>query len=156
MALESLVIIVLTLLLCYSCIRRGRRAAALGVMPLAIVPLFNLAAIGLCGQLSRLWATPELWRVGFVLLGLLLSGAIFGGISRSIRSTATVISSCGPSMRLRTAPFKMVCAISSGVFPPEVRILRIRSPVRIPNPESLTPSDIIITVSPSSSCFDTP
>lgn len=89
MALESLVIIVLTLLLCYICIRRGRRAAALGVMPLAIVPLFNLAAIGLCGQLSRLWATPELWRVGFVLLGLLLSGAIFGGISRSIRSTST-------------------------------------------------------------------
>ncbi len=86
MFLESAVVVILSIILWYLFIRSGKRATAMSVLPLVVLPLFNIAGQMFSVQLARLGLLGSLeWQVLFVFLGLLAGGALFGGISRNIK-----------------------------------------------------------------------
>lgn len=90
MFLESFVVIILSGILWYLFIRAGKRATALAVAPLVVLPFFNLTGIILAPRLAWLGFLGELeWQVLFVFVGLLAGSVLFGGISRNIRRPST-------------------------------------------------------------------
>ncbi len=90
MFLESGVVVILCFILWYLFVRAGRKATAMAILPLVVLPLFNIMGQILSPHLARLGLLGILeWQVLFVFLGLLAGGALFGGISRNIvRATA--------------------------------------------------------------------
>ena len=88
MTTESLLVLALILVISYFCARTGRRGTALSILVLGIAPVMNLLGAWLSGPLSRLVGNHLQWRMLFVVLGLLIQGAILGAISRGIQKKA--------------------------------------------------------------------
>ena len=89
MFLESGVVVILSIMLWYLFIRAGKRATAVSLLPLVVLPLFNILGQILAPRLTLLGFLGVLeWQVLFVILGLLAGSLLFGSISRNIRRPA--------------------------------------------------------------------
>lgn len=88
MVTESIVVIVLTLVLSYLYVRRGKRAIAISILPLAVLPLFCIAGYLLRNRLPMSLLPAGQWGILFVMVGLLAGGSLFGSISRNIQKTS--------------------------------------------------------------------
>ena len=84
MVTESAVVLILILLISFIYLRRGKRGMAVGVLPLAVLPLFMLAGALLCNTMPA-WVPPQHWRLFFVMAGLVGGGTLFGVFGAHIR-----------------------------------------------------------------------
>lgn len=88
MVTESIVVIVLTLILSYLYVRRGKRAIAVSILPLAVLPIFCILGYLLRSRLPMSLLPPAQWGILFVMVGLLAGASLFGGISRNIKKAS--------------------------------------------------------------------
>ena len=90
MFLECGVVVLLSLILSYLFVRSGKRATGIAVLPLIVLPLFNMAGQAFSSQLAKLGILGVLeWQVLFVFLGLLIGGTLLGLISLNLKRTKT-------------------------------------------------------------------
>ncbi|MEA5010714.1 MAG: hypothetical protein VB100_03215 [Angelakisella sp.] len=86
MFLECGVVLLLSLILSYLFIRSGKRATGVAVLPLVVLPVFNMFGQAFSYQLAKLGFLGALeWQVLFVFIGLLLGGTLLGLISLNIK-----------------------------------------------------------------------
>lgn len=85
MVTESIVVVVLTLLIAYLYMRRGKQGLAASILPLAVLPMVCLVGYFLRQRLPIAILPPAQWGILIVMVGLLAGGSIFGIISRNIR-----------------------------------------------------------------------
>lgn len=89
MVTESVVVILLTMVISYLYMRRQKRGIAVAVLPLAVLPFFNLLGNFISVQLgSTALLSPRQWRVMFLMIGLIVGGSLFGIISSNIKKGA--------------------------------------------------------------------
>ncbi|MEG0853765.1 MAG: hypothetical protein RSF82_07825 [Angelakisella sp.] len=86
MLTESVVVILLTLIISYLYMRRGKRGMSMSVLPLAVLPIMNIIGyfIG-TGLPTTALLSPKQWQVLFLMIGLIAGGSLFGIISSNIK-----------------------------------------------------------------------
>lgn len=85
MVTESIVVLVLTLMISYLYLRRGRRGTALSVLPLCVLPVVSLLGYLLRDRLPTSILPANMWGVLFVIVGLVVAGLLFGMIGSNIK-----------------------------------------------------------------------
>lgn len=88
MTVESAAIVVILLIMAYMFVRSGRPAAAVVVLPLTVLPIFNLAAGPVARWLAPYIASMDVFDVRLIalILGLCLTCILLGFLGAKIHA----------------------------------------------------------------------
>ncbi|MEG1942932.1 MAG: hypothetical protein RR049_03875 [Angelakisella sp.] len=89
MVTESVVVILLTLIISYMYMRRGKRGIAMAVLPLAVMPFANLIGHFISTSFGDALLSAKQWQVMFLMIGLIAGGSLFGIISSNIKKRSS-------------------------------------------------------------------
>lgn len=87
MITESVALLILVLILSYFTMRTGRKASALAILPLGVMPAVQVLGYIVVNQFGIQTAlSGQMWYLLFLFIGLLCAGALLSYISSNIRS----------------------------------------------------------------------
>lgn len=87
MVTESVALLILVLILSYFTMRTGRKASAVAILPLGVMPAVQVLGYIVVYQFGMQAAlSGQMWYLLFLFVGLLCAGALLSYISCKIRS----------------------------------------------------------------------